>query len=339
MEATIKPKILIVDDKRSNLFMLGALLSKIEAEVHEASSGKEALAQAQDHDFALFLLDVQMPEMDGYQLADKYLASDKTHNIPIIFITASEQNEVAVDSAYEHGAIDYITKPINENKLISKVLIFLKIWKKGNELGMALELVAEKNLKLNAANKSLEEEIKQRQKIQEELDRLAMFDSLTGLPNRLMIKKESCRVIAASKRYHQNTGFMFLDLDGFKAVNDNNGHDAGDAVLIEVSLKIQSVIRDIDTLGRLGGDEFIIVLPNCATRKDIGVIAERVISVVNTPIESVMIKEKLGISIGISLYPDDAYDAESLINHADKAMYVAKNAGKNQYKLYERDTH
>ena len=327
MTVPSKPKILIVDDTPANLIALNALLKKVDAEVIKANSGNEALSLVLENDFALFLLDVQMPGMDGYELADILLGEYKTKEIPIIFITAALRDETHRLKGYSHGAIDYIEKPINENILLAKVRILLKIWKKNHELSLAFEEIAKKNNELQA-------EIAERKRMQDQLDRMAMYDALTNLPNRLLLKKEATKLISAAKRYHHQVAFMFLDLDGFKAINDNNGHNAGDIVLIEMALHMQEVVRDIDTVARFGGDEFIIVLPDCNAKPGIESVAKRVINAINKPLESVKINQKLGVSIGISIYPDDADNCDTLIDLADKAMYAAKNSGRNKYKFY-----
>ena len=321
-----KPKILIVDDKPANLLALDALLSSLEAEVIQASSGDEALGLALEHEFALFLLDVQMPEMDGYELAEILLSVDRSKDVPVIFVTAALRDEIYRMKGYSAGAIDYIEKPINDEMLLAKVNILLRIWVKNNALTGALEQIAEKNIELQT-------EVAERIKMQERLDHMAMYDALTNLPNRLLLNKEAKKCLSAAKRYQYSVGFMFVDLDGFKAVNDQHGHDIGDAVLVEMGLRMADAVRDIDMVGRCGGDEFIIVLPNCDAKPGLETVVKRVVETMSQPIESVSIDETLGASIGISVYPDDADDHVTLIKLADKAMYRAKRAGKNQYKF------
>ena len=194
------------------------------------------------------------------------------------------------------------------------------------ELTTTLEVLAGKNI-------DLQSEVSQRKRMQDQLDKMALFDGLTTLPNRVLLKREAKRIIAEAKRYNQQAGFMFLDLDGFKAVNDTYGHDTGDVVLVEMSLRLKDAVREIDIVGRYGGDEFVIILPNCNSASEIIVIAERILYYVKQPIDSVDTQETLTASIGISFYPDDADSFESLISYADKAMYEAKMAGKNQYHM------
>ncbi len=327
MATTENPKILIVDDIPANLMALDVLLKNVDAEVFKASSGNDALSEALQHDFALFLLDVQMPEMDGYELADILLGHNKTKDVPIIFITAAFRDEVNKLKGYAHGAIDYIEKPINNPILLAKVGIFLKLWRQKNQLNQLLEAIVEKNA-------DLQTEIAERRKLETKLERLAMYDSLTNLPNRFCLKQESHKQLSAAKRYDHRIAFMFVDLDGFKAVNDNFGHEQGDAVLIEMSYRMVNALRNNDIVFRYGGDEFIIMLPDCKSNTDIETIGKRILQELHEPLNFLDIEEKLSASIGIAIYPENADTSDQLVSLADKAMYVAKQAGKNQLRFY-----
>ncbi|MBL7000096.1 MAG: diguanylate cyclase [Gammaproteobacteria bacterium] len=180
-------------------------------------------------------------------------------------------------------------------------------------------------------NTQLQDEIAQRQLVQEQLNKMALYDQLTALPNRYMLQNEANRILASAKRFGHLVGFMFVDLDGFKAVNDNHNHETGDAVLVEMSLRIAAEVRDIDMLCRVGGDEFIIILPSSNSLYNLESIAQRILAAVHKPVTSVKIDEVLSASIGISVYPADSTNFERLIDLADKAMYKAKKAGKDRY--------
>lgn len=149
-----RPKILIVDDVPANLLALRKLLAKTEAEVIGASSGNEALSMALDHDFALILLDVQMPEMDGYEVAEWLQSEEKTRHVPIIFVTAAYNDDVHKISGYQVGAVDYIEKPIEPAILLSKVAVFLKLDRQKRELAEALE-------ELRSLNETLEQRVRE----------------------------------------------------------------------------------------------------------------------------------------------------------------------------------
>jgi diguanylate cyclase (GGDEF)-like protein len=190
------------------------------------------------------------------------------------------------------------------------------------EVKESLEEVTRKNIELNA-------EIEHRKQIEKQLEEMATHDELTRLPNRYLLKQEALKCIALAQRYRQKVGIMFVDLDRFKAVNDNHGHETGDMVLVEISQRLHGEVRQVDTVGRVGGDEFIIILPDCGTFNDVNEIAQRILRRVNQPIEAVQIPQTVGASIGISMYPDDGEDIEQLLNKADSAMYEVKQSRKN----------
>ncbi|MFD1736720.1 diguanylate cyclase domain-containing protein [Bacillus salitolerans] len=173
-------------------------------------------------------------------------------------------------------------------------------------------------------------------KLEQKLKQLAYYDDLTDLPNRKALDRHIQKALARSKRHEHNFTLMFIDLDDFKKVNDTMGHEAGDVLLKEVVKRINDCIRDEDLISRIGGDEFIIVFEE--TNKDvIEDIAERILEFVAEPYHIHDQEVKISLSIGVSMYPDDGTDKETLIDHADKAMYYAKHNGKNNYKIYTPD--
>ena len=187
----------------------------------------------------------------------------------------------------------------------------------------ALSIVASKNTEL-------EKEISERKKIEEQLANMAMYDSLTNLPNRRMLLRESRKTIAAAQRNHNNAIFLFIDLDGFKQINDCHGHEAGDAVLKEIAQRLHSSVREIDIVGRFGGDEFVIVLPGCNIEHELETICSRIIEETKKPVTTIDTAISIGTSIGVAEYPTDATDSGKLISLADEAMYAAKQSGGNQ---------
>lgn len=174
--------------------------------------------------------------------------------------------------------------------------------------------------------------INQLELLKKELEKKAAHDSLTGLPNRRLFQDRIERIVARSKRDESRFALMFLDLDGFKDINDKYGHETGDKVLIKVSEILLKNIREEDTIARIGGDEFIILLNCIPDKKHPSLIAERVLESFNTIIEIEDKKCKIGISIGISIYPDDSQNINNLITLADNAMYTVKAENKNHYK-------
>ncbi|MGK0284472.1 MAG: diguanylate cyclase (GGDEF)-like protein/PAS domain S-box-containing protein [Patiriisocius sp.] len=168
-----------------------------------------------------------------------------------------------------------------------------------------------------------------------QLERIAHYDILTDLPNRLLLADRLSQSILQCKRNHTSLAVAFLDLDNFKAVNDAHGHHSGDELLIIVSRRMEDALREADTLARIGGDEFIVVLAGLEKIEDYQPILERLRLAVSKPITIEGVALQVSASIGIALYPQDSPDADMLMRHADQAMYVAKQAGKNRYHLFD----
>ncbi len=165
----------------------------------------------------------------------------------------------------------------------------------------------------------------------------AYHDTLTGLPNRTLFKDRLQQVIIASKRYKQKFALLFIDLDQFKKINDSLGHHIGDEVLIETAKRFQTILREEDTLSRLGGDEFTVILKNIKTKKDIAKVAQKLINSMKKPLVTKHHTLHISSSIGISTYPDDASTQNDLIKFADTAMYKAKEEGRNNFQFYSSE--
>ncbi len=163
------------------------------------------------------------------------------------------------------------------------------------------------------------------------LQQLAHFDGLTGLANRLLFSDRFEQAIVQAKRSRQRVAFLYMDLDDFKPVNDMYGHSVGDHVLELVSQRIKSLIRDVDTAGRLGGDEFGIILREIKNIADAAIVADKLIKSIAEPIVANDIEILIGCSIGISVYPDHGLEMGGLTKLADSAMYESKDLGKNRY--------
>jgi diguanylate cyclase (GGDEF)-like protein len=164
---------------------------------------------------------------------------------------------------------------------------------------------------------------------EERIQRVAHHDSLTGLPNRLLFNDRLDQAISFAKRASRQFALLFLDLDRFKRVNDTLGHTAGDELLKGVAARIRQQVRESDTVARVGGDEFTVILSDVARREDAEIIAKKIIAAVAAPFQLGSPKQSvdIGTSIGIALYPADARDADALVKAADAAMYSAKQVG------------
>jgi diguanylate cyclase (GGDEF)-like protein len=180
-------------------------------------------------------------------------------------------------------------------------------------------------------------DMSERHRLQQRIEHLALHDPLTGLPNARLLLDRLEQTLAASRRANRPMGIMYMDLDGFKPVNDTYGHAAGDLVLKAVADRLTHILRETDSVARIGGDEFVAILGSVSDDSDASTAAERVLAAVAAPFELGNAEAKLSASIGIALYPDHGEDAQSLLQRADTALYRAKRAGKNTYRFYAGD--
>jgi diguanylate cyclase (GGDEF)-like protein len=187
---------------------------------------------------------------------------------------------------------------------------------------------------LQTLNDTLVYEIGIRKQAEEKILHMASHDNLTGLPNRPLFKDRLETAQRLAVRNQGKLAVLFIDLDGFKAVNDNLGHKAGDKVLQEVANRLRESVRDSDTVARMGGDEFTILLNGIECAADVGVVAEKILAALEQPILLEDQVAKVGASIGIAIFPDDSDDSEKLISYADGAMYEIKKTGKNAYAFH-----
>ncbi|MFQ3548462.1 MAG: EAL domain-containing protein [Armatimonadota bacterium] len=184
---------------------------------------------------------------------------------------------------------------------------------------------------------AIKRNITEKKAYQEQLDRLAYHDPLTGLPNRLLFSDRLTSRITEAKRRKECIGVMFLDLDKFKEINDTMGHNVGDSLLMETSSRLTKHLRDVDTISRMGGDEFTVILSGITHPDDAVNVANRVLEVLKKPFFLEGHEISITTSIGISLYPQDGEDVETLVKNADIAMYKAKEAGRNTFRLYNEE--
>lgn len=225
-----------------------------------------------------------------------------------------------VPNAYE--AMKSQAKQIRENDLLK---------------GLLEDKKAEQAQQIASRETELEQEISERRALEKQLTHLAFHDSLTGLPNRSLFIDRLQRSIAEAERKKESVVVMFVDLDDFKKVNDSFGHHVGDKVIQGAALRLKKCLRDIDSIARLGGDEFTLLVPHIGEREDIEVIATRLIESLDEPIVVEGNEFRMSISIGISVYPNDANNEDSLLRNADTAMYFAKHTRGPSYKFYVAD--
>lgn len=170
---------------------------------------------------------------------------------------------------------------------------------------------------------------------QHQLEHDAHYDALTHLPNRVLLADRLQQAMAQCQRRERMLAVAYLDIDGFKAINDRHGHNFGDQVLIELSQRMKAALREGDTLSRLGGDEFVAILADLDQPEDCQAVLQRMLEAASTPIEVDAVTLKVSASIGVTVFPQDNADADQLLRHADQAMYVAKAEGKDRYSMFD----
>ncbi len=431
-------KVLVVDDIEANLFAMQQVLKPLKnIEIITVNSGSEALKIIDEQELALVFLDVQMPEMDGFEVAEKIQSlTNFNKDLPIIFVTAINKEDKYVFNGYNSGAVDYISKPVNNDILLCKARAFIKLYENKKDLqyiNKQLQILSNKNesilthagegilvisargkvilanpasLKLlnieesqiigksindiisNGQNKpqSWEDsviykcsannnvyhidntifkkfpdnqfpadytfspihddpdtagmiifrDISIRKQAEEQLIKLARYDSLTGLANRSVFRDSLVRSMARAARQKKFVGVLFIDLDHFKEVNDKHGHTIGDQLLISVATRLQKCIRTNDMAARLGGDEFAVILDLISSSDNAANIAQKIIDTVGGEHELDGLSIYISPSIGVTIYPGESETPEDIIKSADSAMYRAKEVGRNNYQFYDR---
>jgi diguanylate cyclase (GGDEF)-like protein/PAS domain S-box-containing protein len=179
------------------------------------------------------------------------------------------------------------------------------------------------------------QDITEHKERENQLELIAHYDALTGVPNRVLLADRFKQLLARTKREQKQLAVCYVDLDGFKPINVMFGHDAGDRVLVEISQRIQQSIREEDTIARLGSDEFVVLLVGLQEPQECEASLHRLLESINRPIEVSGKKLSISASIGVTIYPDDDHDTNTLLRHADQAMYIAKQGGKNRYHLFD----
>jgi len=322
--------ILIVDDRPENLLALEQVLESPELIIVRANSGQEALEKTLDHEFALILLDVQMPIMDGYETAALLRGNKRTKNIPIIFVTAATKERSQVFRGYGSGAVDYLFKPLEIGVLKSKVKIFLELYHQRRLLEEKTRELDAKVLELETLQSKLEES-------NEKLHQLSSLDGLTDIPNRRFFDETMTREWQRGTRSQKPLSMILADIDHFKAYNDSYGHVMGDDCLKRVAKGLRkSILRDVDTIARYGGEEFAAILPETDETGAVLIIQRMLESIKNLKIDhrASPTAGHVTVSFGLStMIPNKDLRPTHLIESADSALYLAKNSGRNTYTI------
>ncbi len=435
MHSTSVTRILIVDDTPANIELLLCALED-DYELSFATSGRQALALLKTTELPdLILLDVMMPEMDGYEVNAILKQDPQTRHIPVIFITA-KTDIMSETRALSDGAVDFIHKPINTDVLRARVRVHVMLQQRTRALQQSLldirqaqeqlriqsmalaqsptsivitdvngiiqyvnpyfveesgysaaEAIGQNPRILNSGltDKSVFEDmwhhlvagepwtgelinrrksgeiywveariapvkneqgvtshyvavkmdITEQKQTHERIDYLAHHDLLTNLPNRLLFFDRVTQSLALAKRQGCPLAVLFIDLDKFKPINDNFGHAVGDWVLQQVALRITASVRTSDTVGRIGGDEFVVLLPNISDEANAIRIAEKVRHTLSQPLPYQEHQFEISASIGVALSAEHGSTVEVLTANADCAMYHAKEGGRNAVVVYQ----
>lgn len=415
-----KPLILVADDSRLMRATFRDFLENEGYDVIEAKNGMEALELFLKFKPDIILMDFVMPEIDGATACAKLQQLPDGNRTPVIMITSLE-DEKSVNLAFDAGATDYISKPINwavlrqrlsrmlkakhtemildqseafsrsiidhaiegiittditgiiryinpsveqifgyvSSEIIGKNINILipKLYNNDDDYHDINNELPERNIEMmghrhdtstlpidltiskfyvgeKCFSTIILRDITERKKYEEMIKYQAFYDSLTGLPNRLLLKERITLEISHAKHNNQKLAVMFLDLDRFKLINDTLGHDIGDKLLKEVSNRLKDCIGANATVARLGGDEFVILLSGITREEYVGKIANKILDAIMQPIIIDNHELYLTVSIGITFYPDDGIDDETLLTNADVAMYRAKEKGKNNFQIY-----
>jgi two-component system cell cycle response regulator len=294
--------ILVVDDVEDNVMLLEQLLHG--AGYTSVSSTREprtVFELQRRHRFSLILLDLQMPGMDGFQVLDQLKQIEADDYVPVLVITAQPMHKLR---ALRDGARDFISKPFDPRELLIRIHNMLEV-------------------------RLLHEAARDHGRT---LESLALTDPLTGLANRRLLVDRLSMGLVQARRERAPIALLYLDLDGFKNINNTMGHAAGDELLKMVAGRLHATVREQDTLARLGGDEFVIVLGQ-AGADEAAQVADKVIEAVSRPYTIDRQPAHVTVSVGIGLYPAHGDDAEALMKSADQALYDAKRAGKNAFRI------
>ncbi len=267
----------------------------------------------------------KLVEMLGYDSKEEFLSLDSSQVSPQYQSDGKLSDEKSIEMAqiaYEKGLNVFEWLHIKKDGKIFLVEVNLSsIVLNGKQVLYALwrDITQEKNYKNN-------------------LKHLAYHDNLTGLPNRMLFNDRLEQAILKSNRSSTQLAVFFIDLDKFKPINDSLGHEVGDKVLIKITRLLRKTLRSEDTLARIGGDEFTIIMENFANIKYIEMVAEKLIHALHSPVLVGSHNLDLSLSIGVSIYPQDAQDSKTLLKLADAAMYKAKDGGRDTYRFYKEDT-
>ena len=304
-----KKYILIIDDSTTSLKHAQEML-KDTYKLAMSKSGEQGLKFLKTTKPDLILLDINMPDMNGYDILKELKQNPDTREIPVIFLTGDGNQESEL-KGFQMGAMDFITKPFVPEIVKSRI---------------------DRIIELDDLRKQLEGQIKMQTSQLESYRESSQRDGLTNLHNRNSIKQLTDEHI----KQGGCGSFMMIDMDNFKGVNDTFGHLVGDEILIKFAKTIKDTVGEDNLAGRIGGDEFVVFLKTVNTRDDVRIIANAIISNVKKAFFNSYVGD-VSASIGIAIAPEDGENFETLYSNADKSLYYVKQNGKNDYHFYSEE--
>jgi diguanylate cyclase (GGDEF)-like protein len=298
--------ILIVDDQEANVQLLEQMLRNAGySRIASTQDPRAVCALHRENHYDLILLDLRMPGMDGFQVMEGLKEIETDGYLPVLAVTAQPAHKLR---ALQSGAKDFIAKPFDLAEVLMRVHNMLEV-------------------------RLLHEAARNYGKM---LEALALNDPLTGLANRRLLADRMAMALVHARRNKSAMAVVYLDLDGFKQINDTLGHGIGDTLLKMVAERLLATVRAEDTVARLGGDEFILALWHVSGIDYAASVASRAIEAVSQPYEIEGNTVSMTTSAGISIYPDNGEDEDALMKSADLALYEAKAAGRNAYRIAQR---
>lgn len=296
-------RILVADDCEETARTLADLLAlRRYRTIHVCTEAAAVCDLHALNNYDLILLDMHMPGADGLVVMQQLRRMAPDSFLPVIVITGNDDLRLA---ALDAGAYDFVTKPIDFDEIDARVRNMLEV-------------------------RLLYRFVDEQRRLQQNV---ALHDPLTGLANRRLALDRIDAALEHVKRHKGMMALMYLDVDEFKLINDQYGHGCGDALLKEIATRLAARMREEDTVARIGGDEFLIVLPELKDLAGAAAAAREVVRLFSRPIQLRDFSLGVTTSVGIAVYPGDADTADGLLESADQALYAAKRAGKNRYRF------
>lgn len=318
LDLTDKPRILVIDDDEQVRCLLLDLLGEV-YNCREVSSAEAALSVLGQQSFDLIISDIDMGGMSGLELVP-HVHSISPDSV-VLMISGKSNIETAI-AAMHAGAFDYIMKPFDVRHVEAAVERALK----------QRLLLAQKRRYKDELEQLLHERTAQ-------VDRLAYYDTLTSLPNRTLFEDRLAQAVALAQRADKKVAVLFIAPDQLKKVNDTLGHRAGDQLMQQVAVRLRGCVNDTDTVARFGGDQFVLVLPEIESSKDVVDVITSIQKALNPSFKLDRQELFATASVGVSFFPEDGHDGSSLVKNAGAALYRAKKSGGNEYRFYTADMH